>query len=421
MLSRRRVNRILIGAVLWGMVAVVGLICHEVVIDRQIEVFSADYLSQAQLDRLIADQRLIGESGVFPEGSQARDAGPLLNPHIRLDGGFLTQQAAIDSPWWGGEEAHAATRGPRGESRAAPDAQPWLVSPETMPAGDLALTAALLEYDHWETAGPGGRYAEYLQTQSHPFLADSPVPSLVDLQTLARLRLARGLASPDGVDMLPALRQTRHLARLAYSTESLVASMVANAILSIEKRGYERAVKQQLIGPEAWAPASDELRQAIRRVGFGSVMVVAGWTVPDDAADQLDAAGLRLFGLCGALNELTYQHHMCFPAWDTLPGERALDHLGKRVRVLLADNPQCRVPVARAVLADPDGMSLAGWERSVRASGGDSAGSSGARWLVQVPFLRVHHLLDTLFSRGAVRMYRQYGETPALDWSGPGR
>jgi hypothetical protein len=413
--GRKRLNRVAIGAVLWGLVVVVGLICHQVVLDRQLEVISAEeYLTQAQLDRLIEDQRLISESGVFPEGSQSRDAGPLLNPHIKLHGGTVAQQTAIDPPWWGGAEVYAQVKGPRGKGRPAPDARPWLVAPETMPAGDLSLTAALLEFDHWETSGPGGRYAEYLQTAAHPFHADSPIPNLVDLQTLARLRLARGLASPDGEDMLPALRQVRHLARLTYSTEHLIASMVANAILSIEKRGYERAVDQGLIGAEAWRPAEDSLRQAIRRVGFGSVMVVAGWTVPDDALDQLAAADLRLFSLCGALNELTFLHHGSFPAWDTLPGEQALHHHGDRASRLLTDNPQCRVPVARAVLADPSRMNLEEYWRGIDEG---SSEAKQSRALLRIPFLRVHLLIEV--QRG--HPYRQYGQTPAMDWPGATR
>jgi hypothetical protein len=405
-----RSKRVLVGLSLWSAVFSMGILTHHVVIGRQLESISEDYLTQSQLDRLIVDQRLISESGVFPSTPQVHDAGPLLNPLIKLDGGSPAEQTSIVWPWWGGEAVRTATRGPRSARRAGPDQAPWLITPELMPEGDLSLMRDLLRMDHWEDAGPGGRYAEYLQTDGHPMLAESPIPNLVDLMTLARLRLARGLASPEGADMLHALQETRHLARLVYSTENLVASMVAKAILSIEDRAYRRAVERGLIAPGDWEPASDELRQAIRRVGFGSVMVAAGWTIPDDALEQLEAEGQGLFSLCAAITELSITHHSAFPAWGDWPGERGFTQLGQRASVLMQAHPECRVPVARSSLQSPDRMSMEQW-----LTGHSSDDSVD---LVGVPYLRVHILLEVLLSGGGVRQYRQYGDTPDQDYAG---
>jgi hypothetical protein len=389
--------------------AVVG--GHHWAMDQQLEVQQDDYLTQAQLDRLIEDQRLIAESGIFPAPTQQRDAGELLNPFVPLDSGSAVLQTPVAEVWWSGEEIREAVRGPRPaqERRGRETHRPhrWSAEPEAIPAGDLSITKALLAYDHWETSTPGGRYAEYLATDEFPFLSSSPIPNLVDTQTLAKLRLAQGLTSPDGSDMLAALEETRHLARLVYSTETLVAAKIARAILSIEKRGYSVAVARGLIAAEDWVPADDDLRSAFRRAGSGMVMVAMGWTVPNDAHEQLVATELLLFNLCGGFHEAIYQSYLLFPSWSSLPLERDLSHSGDTFKRNLAASPECRMVVGRNVLAQPERTDTRSWTHY-------------SRWLdldlLEVPFLRGHLMLQSIQKTGAIQMFRRYGATKDRDW-----
>jgi hypothetical protein len=400
---------------------------HHWGMDQQLEAQQLDYLTQAQLDRLIADQRLIAESGIFPVPTRQHNAGDLLNPLFPLDGGSGVLQTPVQEVWWSGEEIRDSLRGrtPPGKRGARRPRRPyrWATEPEAMPVGDLSITKALLAYDHWETSTPGGRYAEYLFTGEFPFLASSPIPNLVDTQTLARLRLVQGLTSPDGSDMLAALEETRHLARLAHSTETLVASMLAGAILSIEKRGYDVAVERGLIAVEDWVPADDELRYAIRRAGFGMVMVVSGWTVPDDAHKQLVATGLPLFNLCGGLNEAVFQFHLLFPAWSGLPLERDLSHFGDTLQRHLAASTECRMVVGRDVLAHPERMDTRSWKQSIQVLQRNARNEGLDLDLLDVPFLRGHLILYLTQKAGTVQMFRQYGATADRDFRGgrPGR
>ncbi len=411
--KKRLVWAVVVLLLLLGVVAVVA---HHVGADRQMGRVEAEYLTQAQLDRLIADQRLIAEAGIFPVPTRERDAGEILNPFIKLDGGTVEQQTAVSSPWWASKEIFQQTKGPRGKDRPKAAERPWLLQPDTMPEGDLSIMRELMAYDHWETSTAGGRYAEYLATLEHPFLASSPIPNLVALQTLARLRLSRGLKGTDGAEMLRALGEVRHLAMLTHSTENLVASMVANALLSIEKRGYLHAVKLGLIMGEEWVPASDALRDANRRVGFGMVMVAMGWTVPDDAMEQVMAAGVPLFNLCGSLSEGVFQWHMLYPVWKGLPLERELSHMGVRLQANLDAAPQCRLGVARGVMVQPERMNIVEWREGMKAMKKPSEDRDFGIDLLSTPYVRIHALLGLMDQVGAVRMWRKYGETAADDW-----
>jgi len=415
---RARVNLAVLGL---GVVLVALPLCvHHWGIGRQLESLEDNFLTQAQLDRLVADQRLIAESGIFPAPTRHRNAGEILNPLVPLDGGTDEQQTPVKEVWWSSREVFDEVRGPkdtrkRGQ-RHPRKKQAWAVKPEAMPTGDLSITKTLLAYDHWETASPGGRYAEYLATDEHPFLASSPIPNLIAMQTLARLRLVQGILSPEGSDMLPALEETRHLARLSLSSETLIAAMIANAILSIEKRAYDMAVERGLLAPEAWTPASDDLREAIRRAGFGMVVVAMGWTVPDDAHDQLVATGLPLFNLCGGQTEAVFQYHALYPIWDTFPLERDLSHFGDDLRGHIEASPQCRLVVGREVLAHPERMNDRNWKKSLGVLDRDYGKVDWLLNVMRVPFVRGHLMLYVYDSIGMGDVFRLYGPTAAQDW-----
>jgi hypothetical protein len=388
---------------------------HRSVMGTQLKAIQDQFLTQAQLERLMVDQQTIASSGLFPARSNAHDAGVLLNPVMGLDGGEPIHQQAISWPWWAAPALREQTKGPRAD-RLPPARRPWLVSPEYMRKGDLSILEKLMAYDHWEVSSPGGRYAEYLALDDHPFLPDSPIPNFVGLQTLVRLRLAVGLAAGTRDEMLTALREVRHLARLCESTEGLVPSMVAISLLAVEGRAAKMAVAREIISVDDWTPISDPVKQALRRAAFGMVVVASGWTHPQDAAAQLDALGIPLFGQCAGLSEAVVQHHLMFPFWNTVPGELGFAFLGAPLEAKLSQASECRLPVARDVMAHPERMNMRYWTEGSSIGASGISGSQKRGKIFAIPFLRGPSFLAEGVYAGAVDTFRLYGSTFVEDW-----
>ncbi len=411
----RKLSLLLIGIVAFGAACLV-LVGHNAAMDIQEATFEQSYLTQAQLQRLIDDQQQVAASGIFPLHTQGSDAGPLINPFVALDGGSAHMQKPLEATWWNqrtvrDQVRHRAKRGKRGRpSRHAPRA--WLTKPETMPQGDLSLLTELRSTDHWNADAPEGRYAAYLATDQHPLLSKSPIPNLIDMQTLARLRLAQGLESGE---MEPALQEVRHLAILAHSTENLIGSMIAVAILSIEKRGYDAAVARDLMASEEWKPASDAIRSALRRAGMSMVLVVAGWTEDADALAQLTDLEIPLFGYCGAVQEAAVLHVATSPDWTPLPFERIRSVDGSLINEAIAQQ-NCRLQPTRTALQRSKPLDFQTWISGTFDKGILGSAHPLQLQLLRVPFVRGPVLLHLMHDNGTGRVYRQYGTTAADDW-----
>ena len=93
-----------------------------------------------------------------------------------------------------------------------------------------------------------------------------PIPYFVDLQTLAKVHLTRGLQRGDA---RAAARDVREAARLCLTTEVFVGEMMGVALLGIERRAYEQAMLQ---GHDVsnWTPITDPERLTLRRVLFAA-------------------------------------------------------------------------------------------------------------------------------------------------------
>ena len=122
---------------------------------------------------------------------------------------------------------------------------------------DLTWMSQLAQFGFWDVEAAGSP------------LADAPwapvtegMPNFIDAQHLGRGRLAQGLQSGSAV---VAAAEVRELARLCLSSERLVGEMVGVALLSIERRAREEAVRrnQDVTG---WTSISEEDQQALKRV-----------------------------------------------------------------------------------------------------------------------------------------------------------
>ena len=306
-------------------------------------------LSDAEARELVD---LMGHLAVVPalaplEQTTGRDAGALLNPALPLDGYGIE----ADAPQWWSEV-----------SLTTDQRRNWLTDPAALPDGDLSVTRALLAYDHWDPASSGA-FARYVADPTEGHVFEAPIPNLVGLTNLARLRLAKGIE--DG-DPLPALQETRHLARLILSADhQILYPLIANGILGLERRAYEAAVEQGMLAPEAWTPLSAEDSHRLRLAVWGLTAVYLG-QAPPDAHDRLVAAGHPLLGQCGALAEGMAAETL----WRANTSLRWLEP-ETTARIALLDRTLetsgCALPLVRQHWANP------AWSRLESFAGGPSS------------------------------------------------
>lgn len=192
---------------------------------------------------IVAANGRLGALPAFRSLGRARDAGELLNRHLALDDGT----PAAEAVWWTDGELRDRIK------------EVWLKDPGSLsaegagPALDDSVLRPLQAYDHWDPTSSGA-YAAHLSAAPSGPLAEAPIPVWTGLQLLARARLARGLHEQD---LLPALREVRHLARLCLGLEDLVGAMMGILILRFEGQAARQAEAEGLLEPGAWVAVSD--------------------------------------------------------------------------------------------------------------------------------------------------------------------
>jgi hypothetical protein len=391
---------------------VAGLLgAHVLLANVQQEQIASQYMTQAELEQLIADQRLVALSGLLSPtslagGALGSDAGAVLNPFIHLDGGGSEMQTPLEKAEWMGRRIREQVKGPKEKRPRTGETQTWRMRPETLPDVDVTILQTLLEYETWNPSSPPGRYHDYLESADLPLQYNSPIPNLIDFQTVVKLRLAQGLLSGE---ILPALQEVRHLAQLTLRVEELVSTMVGVALLRVERLAYTRAVELALIQPEEWTPPSTEVIDAMRRLGLSMVVVSSGWTESLDAISQIREAVPSPFGLCGGLRDAVVMWNLVYPVWSGLPLERTFSGQGDALRRRVDAAEGCRLSMVRDELAHPERMSMEAWRQSNAAS--FNKGYS-AFWET-VPFVRVHLFLDVLAEAGPMSGYNQYRARPS--------
>jgi len=209
--------------------------------ERTLAHFSTKLASR--MERFTADQRALSQFEVLKETSGlSRDAGEFLNSRIE---------------WWPEQEVKIEITVPDTPGGGGWNSASWITHPLTKEQreADLSWTTLLLEYDHWDLFqhGPLQKYLGRDAPLVNPF--STPMPSVNLLSKAAKLRLRRGL---DQREILPALKEARHLGRLAYTTETLVGSMNAVAIWKTERAAFEEAVKRGLIKATDYSPVDPE-------------------------------------------------------------------------------------------------------------------------------------------------------------------
>ena len=239
--------------------------------------------TERDLRCLIEDHRLLREAGIFSPGARTADAGRVLNPLIGVDGSPPVAGDLV--PDWVGEAP--STRAQR---------ETWLSDPDTAPDGDFSFLGQLSGFDHLDTRSSGA-FGRAWSESADPFLPSAGAPDITVVADASRLRLAQGLRRGD---LLDALGEVRHLARMIASDETIGTLGFAQVVLDTEREAYDAGVRSGVITPDQWTPVSAETTGRMRRAMVGTVDLLLG-RGPSDAWSELQAAGGVAYGECAYL------------------------------------------------------------------------------------------------------------------------
>lgn len=383
-------KRLLLGLSVVGALALAAVpVGSRLLTDRTLAPIESGALTDAEVERFLADAKRIAALGVFPDGG-TRDAGPLLNKWVTVDGGPDTDRGPDEPPPWKDldlnavqcpkvDRAATAPSNPPASAAPAPTPTDWPACVPTAPAADLTWMAALPAYDTWDP-GASGPWARALAADPDAFVLAAPVPNYIPFLAAARARLVQ---ARERGDLPAALRETRALARLLWSTEGLIAAHVAIGILSSERQAYEDGVARGVdVGTQP--PVSEADSDALKRYVGALVLVYAGYA-PDGTLARLAREVPDFPGRCGAIAEAIAHRVVLRDVFDgRWPGE--LDHRARLAGLDAAVNDgRCRLHhVGPAWRRETAAGSLA----SLARADGPAEGGGLESTLAHVPWVR---------------------------------
>ena len=236
--------------------------------------------------KVLEEHAYIATLDAFAPTTRERDAGELLNPHLKLD----MDGYPAESPRWWTDVSDDERERIREHWLDDPD---LAFGPDPWTRYDDRILQSLMAYDHWVPESSGA-YRTYL---SGPITLpeSAPIPDLIGLQFLVKARLARGLHQEQ---VLPALKEVRHLARLLLNAEHTVPVMVGLSVLSAERRAAEKAMQAGLLDSDDWTPVSKADADRVRGAIFdGAVLLV--WPERPEAEALFDRP--HVVGRCAML------------------------------------------------------------------------------------------------------------------------
>jgi len=422
--ASRRAGMVLTSrATLWSLTAVfsasavTGIIVHRSLLRDAAEEQAVNQMTSEQVDRLVHDLQRVAELGVLEMPTRTRDAGALLNPYIGLDDGT----PALKEVWWSNVN----------HKRMLNRRTHWSTAPDDVEIGDLSILKQLMDYDHWEAGRlPSDDARQHVSSAYDAYLRDvpdqvylstfQPAPNPLALVDLAKFRLLKGLRTGD---VLPALQEVRHLARLIHSDETVIHTVMAIAILRFERQAFTAAIERGLVEPTDWAVPTEDDLNAMKRVVVTTAYMLAGGANAEQW-ERIAALGPEIFGLCSALHDAV-SIEMAYPIITPWPGEIFPTRVMPFTEPTL-EASRCTLPLARRSLERVRSASMSmipedTFYRIGRLNFIQRLLSSEVRrstlMMLHVPYLRGHAWteIETYVQLTGISMY---GERPEDDWNG---
>jgi hypothetical protein len=259
------------------LLGVVGLVAIDQWVRRQYEpaldAFSADVT--ANVDLFCEEQAKLAADPWFHEPRTEGDAGPLLNAWLGWEPG---PKMPADSPL----QVPASLEGKK-------DWDVLLASEVDFSTLDFGWMRQLQAFDRWDTL----RNTPFPPPEPY-FHMTAAVPNFIPLQTWTKLRLVHGIRSGQPLE---AARDVRHLAWLAYRSDTLLGAMIATAILGIERKAHDSMQSP----PPEWRPMSVEQTERMRGV-FWASMSFSSIAAPVEVARKARGCGPAI-SRCTGLGE----------------------------------------------------------------------------------------------------------------------
>ncbi|NMO15909.1 hypothetical protein HPC49_24195 [Pyxidicoccus fallax] len=345
------------------LLAVIALVGANMWLRKQyeptLEAFRRD-LTQ-HVDLFCEQQAKLAADPWFHEPRTAGDAGPLLNTWLEWDPG---PAMPADSPL----QLPAALAEKK-------DWKELVASEVDVSTLDFGWMRQLQTYDRWDIV------KDTPFSRSKPFnLTTAPIPNYIILQTWAKLRLVHGLRTGQPME---AARDVRHLAWLAYRSDTLLGAMIGAALLRIENRAHASMEAP----PPEWRPMSLDQIERMRAVFFAS-MAFSSVATPTDVARKARHCGSGISRCTGLTEASIYGRYLKSlaedsyrPAYDALAAE-------------LASAP-CPTSAARTI-----------WEHGAMIDDTPPSGSE-AEWLLKLPGgLGRKHVAGILMANGTQQIDR---------------
>lgn len=248
------------------------------------------------LPKILADQKDIYESGVVPTRTNiGSDAGDYLNSRVRLEGGRFDEVNNQIVPVTCNDVNNEIKLPAEiiSKVQGVPTAK-WVNADSTIDFSkiDFSWMNKILEFDHWSLP----------QVKSENIKYCNLVPNMMpDWKEWAILRLLKG--KKEG-QILQAVKEVRHLAKLLMTWNTLMGLTEGNILYGIEKALYESIMSKDR--PENWQPISNKLRFQIKRYSYiyASVLSKAKW-IPEKTLEKLYFNKYSSVGICAALDQST--------------------------------------------------------------------------------------------------------------------
>jgi hypothetical protein len=328
-----------------------------------------------------------------------------LTRHVDL---FCDAQAKLAADPWFHE--------PRTEGDAGPLLNAWLAwePAPAMPADSpLQLPAALAESMEWDTLVASEVDVSTLdfdwmrqlqgfdrwdimkntpRPRPEPFtFMTAPMPNYLALQTWAKLRLLHGVRTGQPLE---AARDVRHLAWLAYRSDTQLGAMIASALLGIERKAHASMEAP----PPGWRPMSAEQVERMRAV-FWASMSFSSVAAPTDVARKARHCGSGITRCTGLTEASIFGKYLKPIAEDSY--RLAYDALEQE----LASTP-CPTSAARTI-----------WEHGATVLADASVhGDDQTAWLLKAPGgLARKHVAGILMAMGTqnINLLKALPTTPA--------